>query len=244
MKYGIISDIHSNLEALKVVLNELKDVDQIICLGDIVGYGPLPNECLEEIRNLSGLKVVVGNHDLACIGWKDTSWFNEYAQRAIIWTMDTLTKENKEYLASLPEIIEEKDFIMVHGSLNDYTDEYISGIKEAAKNFRLLKKSNLLLVGHTHHPHLFVYKEDYPIYSIRLGDTDTIRILSDEKLIVNVGAVGQPRDGDPRASFGILDTNTNEITIHKIPYAIRKTQELMRKEVLPTLLIDRLSEGY
>jgi diadenosine tetraphosphatase ApaH/serine/threonine PP2A family protein phosphatase len=243
MKYGIISDIHGNLEALKVVIEELREVNQIICLGDIVGYGPLPNECIDEIRRVSNLNIV-GNHDLASIGWKDISWFNEYAKRGIIWTMDTLTKENKEYLSSLPEIIEEKDFIMVHGSLDDYTDEYITGVKEASKSFELLKEKNLLLVGHTHSPLLFLKKEHHPIYPIRLGDKDTIKILPNVKLIVNVGAVGQPRDGDPRASFGIFDTDTQEIKIYRVPYNIRKTQELMRKENLPQFLIERLALGY
>jgi len=244
MKYGIISDIHSNLEALKVVLEELRGVDKIICLGDIVGYGPLPNECIDELRNLLNLYVVVGNHDLASIGWKDINWFNEYAQRAILWTMDTLTKENKNYLSSLPEIREEKDFILVHASLNDYTDEYISEIKEARKSFELLKDQNLLFVGHTHYPLLFVKKEHQPIYPIRLGDKDIIKVSTFEKLIVNVGAVGQPRDGDPRASFGIFDTETKEIKIHRVSYNITKIQELMWKADLPKFLIDRLARGY
>lgn len=250
MKYGIISDIHGNLEALKVVLEELKEVDKIICLGDIVGYGPLPNECIDEIRKLSGANIVVGNHDLASIGWKDISWFNEYAQRAIIWTMDVLTDENKKYLASLPEIIEEKDFVMVHGSLNDYTDEYITGVKKAGKNFKLLKERNLLLVGHTHSPRLFLKKEHQPIYSIRLMDKDIIKISNEAKFIVNVGAVGQPRDKDPRASFGIYDTGgihdtvAQEIKICRVPYDIKKIQGLMRKEDLPKLLIERLVYGY
>lgn len=243
MKYGIISDIHGNLEALKVVLERLKDVEKIICLGDIVGYGPLPNECIDEIRKLSGLNIV-GNHDLASIGWKDISWFHEYAQSAIIWTMDILTKENKEYLSSLPEIIEEKDFIMVHGSLYNYTDEYITEVKKANKSFKLLKERNLLLVGHTHFPRLFIKKENYPIYRIRLVDKDTIRISSDDKLIINVGAVGQPRDGDPRAGFGIFDTDTMEIKTYRVPYNINKTQELMRKKELPQFLINRLTSGY
>ncbi|MEW6097249.1 MAG: metallophosphoesterase family protein [bacterium] len=243
MQYGIISDIHSNLEALMVVLEKLKEVDKIICLGDIVGYGPLPNECIDEVRKLSGV-TIVGNHDLASIGWKEISWFNEYAQRAIIWTMDTLTKENKQYLSSLPEIVEEKDFIMVHGSLWDYTNEYITGVKKANKSFELLKEKNLLFVGHTHSPMLFLKKEYEPIYPIRLGDKDTIKVSTPDKLIVNVGAVGQPRDGDPRASFGIFDTDTMEIGIYRVSYDINKTQDLMRKEGLPEFLIERLAVGY
>ncbi len=245
MRYGIISDIHSNLEALKVVVKELKEegVDKIICLGDIIGYGPLPNECIDEMRKLLGWKVV-GNHDLASIDWKDISWFNEYAQRAIIWTMGILTKENKEYLSSLPEIIEEKDFIMVHGSLHDYTDEYITGIKNANKSFKLLKEGNLLLVGHTHFPRVFLKKEYQPIYPIIFRNKDIIKISDNVKLIVNVGAVGQPRDGDPRASFGIFDTDTKEIRLYRVPYDINKTQELMRKKNLPEYLIKRLTLGY
>ncbi|MDI6736479.1 MAG: metallophosphoesterase family protein [bacterium] len=253
MKYGIISDIHSNLEALKVVLEELKGVkgvkgvrgvDKILCLGDIVGYGPLPNECIAEIKKLKEANIVVGNHDLASIGWKDISWFNEYAQRAIIWTMDALSDESRKYLFSLPEIIEEKDFVMVHGSLNDYTDEYITGLKKAGKNFKLLEERNLLLVGHTHSPRLFLKKRHQPIYSLKLTDKDIIKISDEDKFIVNVGAVGQPRDKDPRASFGIFDTDVQEIKIYRVPYDIKKTQELIRKENFSKLLIERLAYGY
>ncbi len=247
MKYGIISDIHSNLEALTVVLEELKGirkVDKIICLGDIVGYGPLPNECIAEIRKLSAINIVAGNHDLASIGWKDISWFNEYAQRAIIWTMDALTEESRKYLFSLPEIIEEKDFVMVHGSLNDYTDEYITGLKKASKSFKLLEGRNLLLVGHTHSPRLFIKKKHQPIYSVKLMDKDIIKISNEDKFIVNVGAVGQPRDKDPRASFGVFDTEAQEIKIYRVPYDIQKIQKLMREGNFSKFLIERLAYGY
>ncbi|MDI6781148.1 MAG: metallophosphoesterase family protein [bacterium] len=126
MRYGIIADIHSNLEALESVLKaiDIEKVDKIICLGDIVGYGPNPNECVERIQEIDGL-ILAGNHDLAAIDWKDIDWFSSHAKEAILWTEANLTAENKNYLSHLPEVVSQKDFILVHGSLYNFTDEYI-----------------------------------------------------------------------------------------------------------------------
>ncbi|MBI4778783.1 metallophosphoesterase family protein [Candidatus Desantisbacteria bacterium] len=249
MRYGIMSDIHSNLEALNSVLKAMENegIDKIICLGDIVGYGPKPNECVERMQEIDGL-IVAGNHDLAAIGWEDIDWFSSYAKEAILWTEDKLTTENKKYLSHLPEVISQKDFILVHGSLHHFTDEYIMNSAVAKKSFDLMKHRELLLIGHTHHAAAFFRKQRQssgvsPIQNLRLINQDVFCLLNGMQSIVNVGSVGQPRDGDNRASFGILDLETRTVTIKRIPYDIKKTQYQMLKAELPRYLISRLAIG-
>jgi predicted phosphodiesterase len=234
MKYGIISDVHANLPALEAVLKELEEVDEIICLGDLVGYGPNPNECVEKIRERCKI-VIRGNHDVAAIGRKDLSWFNIYAREAIMWTQRVLEEENRSYLEALPERVDLESWTIVHGSLIDYTDEYITSSIEAKRSLEILEKETLF-IGHTHVPSLF-YEES----ARRLFPGE--RISLERKMIVNVGAVGQPRDGDPRASFAVLDTELKMIGIRRIPYDVTKTQEMMKEMKLPFYLIERLSIG-
>ncbi len=236
MKYGIISDIHSNYAALKVVLNELVGVDKIICAGDIVGYGPQPNECIKTFKDYR-IQSVVGNHDLACIGRKELNWFNDYAISALIWTEGILTDENKKYLSSLPEIIKKSDFIVVHGSLRDNINEYIFNEDEANATFELLNE-RLCFVGHTHLPCIFRQNNQITIGIIE--DFDTIKLDDHKKNIVNPGSVGQPRDGNPKASFAIFDSVTEEITLRRVEYPIEETQQLMKEAKLPQFLINRL----
>ncbi|MFH1097865.1 MAG: metallophosphoesterase family protein [Candidatus Desantisbacteria bacterium] len=248
MRYGIISDIHSNYAALDTVLKAIGAVDKIICLGDIVGYGPNPNECVERIRGLDGL-ILAGNHDLASIGWKDLDWFNSYAKEAIFWTEDQLNAENKKYLSYLPEVLSQKDFILVHGSLYNFTGEYIVTGAEARRSFELMQHRELLLVGHTHHPYIFFRKQRQPVQSLKLIDNDVLCLTKDTQSIINVGSVGQPRDGDERASFGILDMQTSArgatstVTIKRVAYDIKKTQQQMIEAGLPRYLISRLAMG-
>lgn len=240
MRYGIISDVHANLAALEIVLKELEGMDMVIYLGDLVGYGPNPNECIERIRESCGI-IIRGNHDLAAIGCKDLYWFNEYAREAIIWTSKVLSSEAKSYLGHLSEKKEFEDYIFVHGSLFDHTDEYILTGIEARRNLSMLEKG-ILFVGHTHVPSIF-HEEGGRIKARRLRDGEKIPFCEERRLIVNVGSVGQPRDGDSRTSFGIIDTELKQIEIRRIPYDILKTQEMMRKFGLPRYLIERLSIG-
>lgn len=250
MRYGIMSDIHSNLEALESVLKamETERIDKIICLGDIVGYGPNPNECIEKMEEIDGL-ILAGNHDLAAIGWKDIDWFNSYAKEAILWTESQLTTESKKYLSYLPEVISQKDFILVHGSLYHFTDEYIMTSVAARKSFDIMGHRELLLTGHTHYSTIFFRKKKQltkalsPIQNLRLANEDVIYLLDDVQSIINVGSVGQPRDGDNRASFGVLDLEARTITIKRIPYNIKKTQAKMTNAGLPKYLISRLAMG-
>lgn len=221
MLYGIIADIHGNLEAFRTVLAELRGVDRMICAGDIVGYGPEPNECLDLILS-GGVSTVAGNHDKAAVGEMDISGFNPAARLAIEWTAEQLTESHKDHLRQLPLTLEFPDFQLVHGSLVDPLEEYLMDDRGALPTFQLMKKP-LLFVGHTHQP---------------------LRLSSGDKEIINPGSVGQPRDGDPRASYGIYDDEKKEFILHRTEYNIAQVQEKMRLADLPQLLIDRLSYGF
>lgn len=220
MLYGIIADIHSNLEAFRVVLQELRAADQVVCLGDIVGYGPDPNECIALMLEKK-IPSVAGNHDKAAVGEMSTQWFNENARLAVEWTAGQLTGPNKEYLSSLPLTLEFPDFQIVHGSLVNPLEEYLENRAVAFPTFEKMTK-NLLFVGHTHVP---------------------LHLRSEEKTIINPGSIGQPRDGDPRASFGTYDSEKKEFTLYRIEYNIPLVQEKMKKAELPPHLIERLSYG-
>ncbi|MDD5593982.1 MAG: metallophosphoesterase family protein [Candidatus Margulisbacteria bacterium] len=220
MLYGIIADIHGNLEALDVVLRELRPADRLICAGDIVGYGPNPNECLQLIRGRN-VQAIAGNHDKAAVGLMDTSRFNDSARRAIEWTGDQLTQANRKYLTDLPLLLESPDFQVVHGSLRSPLDEYIFGLQAASPTFEIMSK-DLLFVGHTHVP---------------------LRLKEKGKEIINPGAVGQPRDGDPRASFGLYDSGKRSFIFRRVEYNVAAVQEKMRIAGLPASLIERLRAG-
>jgi diadenosine tetraphosphatase ApaH/serine/threonine PP2A family protein phosphatase len=241
MKLGILADIHSNLEALNAALSALKGVSGYICPGDIVGYGPNPNECVEIVRSLN-CKTVVGNHDLASIGKLDTSSFNSEARDAVNWTSRILTAGNRRFLESLPEHLECDTFEIVHGSLSSHLEEYITNIENGASTIELMKK-DICFVGHLHIPLVIVKGKDGKYDGWQLVDGDVIEASKFDKVIINVGGVGQPRDMDPRASFGIFDTEARTVEIRKVEYDISAVQEKMRKADLPDFLIERLKYG-
>ncbi len=236
VKLAVFSDIHSNIEALDCVLEKisLENVDGIICCGDIVGYGPEPNECIEKIKRLNDLKIVAGNHDRAAIGLFDVNWFNDNAKAAILWTSSQLTEESKKFLTELPEKIVEENFTAVHGSPREPINEYLIKPSDMQENLQFFE-TQICFIGHSHYP--FVYTSN-GIYT-ELRESESIQIVS--KSIINAGSVGQPRDGDNRACFMILEGN--EITFHRVEYDIEKVQNKMREEFLPEALITRLSYG-
>ena len=239
MLYGIIADIHSNLEALEVVLNALKPCDKLICVGDIVGYGPNPNECIElMIRNQ--VLCVAGNHDKAAVYRHSTQYFNENAKLAIQWTQSVLTDKSKEFLIELPLIAHQAEMQIVHGSLRSPLDEYIDSVAKALPTFSWMR-SRLCFVGHTHKPIFFGRTHDGNFEGRDLNDEDEILVDDYEKIIINPGSVGQPRVGNKRASFGIYNDKTKIFSLHKEAYPILKTQKKMQEENLPQQLIDRLS---
>ena len=243
MHYAIISDIHANLAAFTAVLDDIKHmggVEKVWCLGDVVGYGPDPRECIELLRQTDHF-CVAGNHDWAAIGKIDTVEFNSDAASACQWTAQQLSSADVEYLGNLPLVIEEGDFTLVHGSPREPIWEYLVSTSLAKENFACFK-SQLCLVGHSHVPLVFSCDEDGACSSRRLR-TNAELALGRDRLIINPGSVGQPRDGDPQASYAIYDSETRLVRLYRIAYDVRSTQDRMVKCGLPMRLVTRLSYG-
>lgn len=246
MRYGILSDIHGNLEALEVVLRKLDGCDRWICLGDIVGYGPNPNECCERVRALNAV-CVHGNHDLAALGHYDITWFNDWAAAAIVWTQEQLTEENRAFLQSVPamQVVNDEafDFTVVHGSPRDPAEEYITSAREANAIFARLT-TPLCLVGHTHVAEYYVKaKGALTCDRVSMTSGGLISLEENHHYIVNCGSVGQPRDRNPQVSCGLLDTQARCIEIFRLDYLIDITQRKIQAEGLPDLLWQRLALG-
>ncbi len=243
MRYAIVADIHANLAAFTAVLDGIKlegGVEEIWCLGDIVGYGPDPHRCLELLRQYKHV-CVAGNHDWAAVGKVDTSDFNPDAAAACHWTAQQLSPEDVQYLASLPQIIQRGDFTLVHGSPREPIWEYLLSVNDARENFAFLQ-SQFCLVGHSHVPLVFKYEET-DACSFSQFSTNVRLVLGKSRLIINPGGVGQPRDGDPRASYAVYDDETKTVSLHRIPYDIAATQARMVEYRLPMRLVIRLSYG-
>jgi predicted phosphodiesterase len=252
MRYLIISDIHSNLAAFEAVLADAGSFDKVWCLGDVVGYGPDPNECVERLRDLPHV-CVVGNHDWAAMGNMDTEDFNPDAKKACLWTREQLSPSNLEYLATLPKRLVEGEFTLVHGSPRQPIWEYILNPSIAHANFEHFD-TRCCFVGHTHVP--VVYRGPasggpdlgHNPNQARAGENEEELAVGERRLIINPGSVGQPRDGDPRASYVILDSdperNSLNLEYHRISYPVETTQKKMAEEDLPVRLIMRLSYGW
>ena len=241
MRALIVSDIHSNLEALTTVIDDANGsggFDEVWALGDLVGYGPDPAACIELLRQHDA-RCVAGNHDLAVSGRLGLEMFNEYAAAAARWTVGQLGKTDVEYLRCLPLRMELHGFTAVHGSPRDPVWEYVVNSDAALAAFEDIG-TPLCLVGHSHVP--FVCRLEGGAPAFRLATTDTVA-LGDGRAIVNPGSVGQPRDGDPRASYAVYDSDAGTITHRRVEYDIPATQNKMRERGLPLYLADRLTYG-
>ncbi|MCX8213711.1 MAG: metallophosphoesterase family protein [SAR202 cluster bacterium] len=242
MRALIVSDVHSNLEALESVVEDAKNhggFDEIWSLGDLVGYGPDPSACIALLR-LHEVRAVAGNHDLAAFGRLSLESFNDYAAAAARWTAEKISTEDADWLASLPLRIEVEDFTMVHGSPRDPVWEYVVSVPVAAVSFQHFTTTRCL-VGHSHVPFLCVTGQDGPKFlEFRLDDPVP---LGNERMIVNPGGVGQPRDGDPRTSYVVYDSDDGTVAHFRAEYDIKTTQDKMEEYGLPKYLADRLSEG-
>jgi diadenosine tetraphosphatase ApaH/serine/threonine PP2A family protein phosphatase len=242
MRYAILGDIHSNLVAFKAVLQDIENkggFDKIWCLGDVIGYGPEPHACIELLKQFDHI-CVPGNHDWAAIGRIDTKDFNEDAAFANQWTAEQLTEEDKDYLKSLQLSIIEDNFTLAHGSPREPIWEYLLSTRAAKENLEFFN-TTFCLVGHSHIPLVFEHFDDR-VTLRQLRDKATIE-LGENRLIINPGSVGQPRDHDPRASYAIYDSKARIIYHHRIAYEITATQDKMLEEKLPEFLIYRLSHG-
>lgn len=239
MRYGIIADVHANREALEAVLACLgrQLIDRYLCCGDLVGYGPDPNACVEAVKKLDGLAIVPGNHDLAACKLRDTNAFNEYARKALVWTWQTLELSHQIWLSELPRTYRSFDIMLVHGSPRSPIDEYMFSVDHYEINRPLLNVP-FTFVGHTHVP--VVFGPD----GLTTPQPEKPVVLADAgPWVLNPGSVGQPRDKNADASCAVFDTATREFTVHRCPYDITATQQKMRAARLPALLIERLSWG-
>ncbi|MDP2923252.1 MAG: metallophosphoesterase family protein [Candidatus Omnitrophota bacterium] len=241
MRYGIFSDVHSNLEAFKVVYDYYKNkkIDKFIFLGDIIGYGANPRECIQLLQSISPA-LIAGNHDWAAANKLSLDYFSEYAKTAIIWTKNELSCEDIRYLSGFELRHEENNFICVHGSLQRPKDfNYICGINDARANFALLEKQ-LLFVGHSHKAQIYSLTKEGVFYHYEAS----IKINPEEKYIINVGSVGQPRDRDPRAGACIYDSDENVVILERLEYNIRKVADKILGCALPPILAERLFVGW
>ncbi len=242
MRILIISDIHGNLIAFESVLADAKgEWDIIWCLGDLVGYGPHPNECVTRLREYEHISLS-GNHDWAVLEKLDINTFNQEAKKAIQWTQEAITHETREYLKTLPTTIINGNFTLAHASPRQPVFEYILDPHTAAINFDYFH-TPFCLVGHTHVPVMYEEKGINRIISHTPAYNAAIQ-LNGNRLIINPGSVGQPRDSDPRAAYALLDTDSNMWEYRRVSYPISETQEEMRKHDMPIRLIKRLEYGW
>ncbi|MDX1414743.1 MAG: metallophosphoesterase family protein [Candidatus Promineifilaceae bacterium] len=242
MRVLVISDIHANLVAFETVLEEAQDQWDIIwCLGDLVGYGPRPNECVALLREHEHISLS-GNHDWAALDKLDLDDFNEEAQIAISWTREAMSEETREYLDALPPKRIVDNFTLAHASPRGPVWEYIMDYETALANFAHFE-TPVCLVGHTHIPVLLAKKGADDLAVLEPTYQETI-YLEDTRVIINPGSVGQPRDSDPRAAYALLDTEQLTWEFYRVVYPIEQTQEQIRAAGLPPPLAARLAYGW
>lgn len=241
MRYAIFSDIHSNLEAFTAVIMayRLEAIDRYYCLGDVVGYGANPNECIDQLKSFAKV-TVAGNHDWASIDLLPLDYFNPQAKEVIYWTKDNLTGSNKGFLNSLGLIYKTADFTLVHGTLDvpeefDYMDTSLT----ASETTRVLE-TDLCFVGHTHVPGTFV---EYKNGGISYFQESKFNLEPGNKYIVDVGSVGQPRDHTQQAAYCIYDSVKKEIQIKRVSYDVESVRARIIQAGLPRFFGDRLLSG-
>ncbi|MFN4293860.1 MAG: metallophosphoesterase family protein [Thermoflexales bacterium] len=246
MRCLIISDIHANLAAFEAVLQDAAKrrlrFDIVWCLGDIVGYGPDPNECIDLLRSLLHV-CLAGNHDWAVLGKLGVETFHESAAFVVKWTQAHLTRENLNYLRARPEQDVEGDYLLAHASPREPIWEYVLDVSVAEENFGYMPTAHAL-IGHTHVPAIFVKDSGtLAVHAITPTPNIPLALKPNCNYIINPGSVGQPRDGDPRAAYALLDTEKLTWTPYRVEYSIKRTQEKMRAAGFPDRLIERLSHG-
>ncbi|MGD8631974.1 MAG: metallophosphoesterase family protein [Anaerolineales bacterium] len=242
MRVLVISDIHANITALDAVLETAPEHDTVWCLGDLVGYGPDPNECVERVSNLDELVCLIGNHDQAAMGQIPRSRFNRDAGSVIEWTKAALSDQTRAFLDTLPSKVTIDDFTLAHGSPNQPVWEYILDPVTADRNFEEMK-TDYALVGHSHLPLIFQQPFDTSYATLRPIDWDKVMQLT-PRMILNPGSVGQPRDGDPRASYAILDTDEKTWEMCRAEYNVNEVQLRILEAGLPERQALRLIGGW
>ena len=239
MRVAVLSDIHSNIVALDAVLSHAGDVDAIWHLGDVVGYGPEPDAVVARLseRDATGVR---GNHDAAAVGGFEINWFNPEARAAAEWTRDRISSATRTWIEALPERRIVDDVLLVHGSPRDPLREYVTDLVVAGENLQA-QETEHALHGHTHVPVAWMAMPGG--VAMTEGKEDGGTQLGSYRALVNPGSVGQPRDGDPRAAYLVLDQEVGRVTWHRVEYDIERVQAAMRGAGLPDRLAARLTFG-
>ncbi|MFH1723845.1 MAG: metallophosphoesterase family protein [Elusimicrobiota bacterium] len=245
MLWGVVGDIHSNVEALDAVLRRLRDAgaEGVICCGDLVGYGTDADAVIERMASLPRVAAVRGNHDLAVLGRMDLRWFNIPARAAVERTRRTIKPENLAWLKELPPRVEDEVFTVVHGSPRNPAEEYLVTTQQFHDNCSYFETSPCF-VGHSHMPACFLMSE--PVSYVEhspLLDGQTVASPVGVRSVINPGSVGQPRDHDARACYGLYDEETRVFTLHRVEYDVASVQDKILKAGLPEFLALRLSYG-
>ena len=240
MKYAIISDVHANLEALTAVLIKIDEigVDQVVCLGDVVGYNASPNECCEIIRE-RGIPSILGNHDAVACEVEEPWGFNPVALAAAMWTREKLSEDNIDWLKSLPDALNFGPFVGVHGAPKNH-NTYLFTWEDILPHLSFLEEQNcsICMVGHTHSPAIFSTDGVYTV-----DDDSRFALGSNKSFFINPGSVGQPRDRDPRAAFGLLDSTGNTYEQVRVSYPVERAANRVIEADLPQFLAERLALG-
>jgi len=241
VRYGVFGDVHSNLEALDAVLQGLdtERCDEILCLGDIIGYGANPKECLDRIQS-RGIATIAGNHDLAAVGRFDVDCFNSAAREAILYSISRLSPADLEYLGALPLLKETNDLTIAHSSPRKPENfDYIFTVSHAEEVFHDVPYS-LTFIGHSHIPLVFFQDPGTTDYSF----ASEFYLRRSRRIIFNCGSVGQPRDGNPDACYVVFDTNIAKIRLSRVSYDVEKAAQKILDAGLPSILAERLYKGY
>lgn len=243
MKYGILGDIHGNLSALDIALAAFRDerVDCIVSVGDVVGYGAAPRECIERLRQHDAI-VVKGNHDAACTGEIEIRFFNNYARDAVHWTQSVLSEDELAWLRGLPLVTHLEHCSVAHGTYHKpELYDYIQSTTDADPSLDEMILP-VCFVGHTHVPVTLLRLKDDPLRTAYTVDPE-IDLSESARALVNVGSIGQPRDEDPRTAFAIYDSRQDRVSIRRAPYDIDVEARRIRAAGLPSVLADRLFLG-
>ena len=242
-KILVFSDVHANLTALDAVLEDAGPVDETWCLGDVVGYGPDPNDCITRLRELPNLTCLMGNHDLAAVGYLMLDAFNLDARKSLLWQKEVLSAESLEFLESRSQaMLVCRNISLVHGSPRDSVWEYILNTIVAFENLKYFN-TQWCFIGHTHFQSIFQYHLEDDKFEIELPEPGGTYQLNG-RAILNPGSVGQPRDRDTRAAYAIYDTETSTWLPKRVPYRFKEVQDRILEAGLPSRHAKRLSSGW